>query len=92
LGKGYVNRNKNGYFSRDGQVLDQDTLYHTYFEASVDETLRSCLDEIGMKRFSEKIGELGFTYKEILNDPYLFQDAIYSIFLGLQEMSAPSFL
>ena len=45
-----------------------------------------------MKRFSEKIDELGFTYKEILNDPYLFQDAIYSIFLGLVEMPVPLFL
>jgi len=92
LGKGYVNRNKNGYITRDGQVLDQDTLYHTYFEASVLKHCEAVLDEIGMKRFSEKIGELGFTYKEILNDPYLFQDAIYSIFPGLLEMPAQSFL
>ena len=75
-----------------GHVLDRDTLYHKYFEASVEETLRSCLDEIGMKRFSEKIIELGFKYEEILNDPYLFQDAIYSIFPGLVEMPAPLFL
>ena len=75
-----------------GQTLDRDTLYHKYFEASVEETLRSCLDEIGMKRFHDKIDELGFIYKEILEDPYLFQEAIYSIFPGLVEMPAPLFL